>query len=1421
MKGAYFIMNYKKIVAVLAAIAIIGSSTYAVSDKLLFDNVLTVSAAATLRRNSTGSAVKSLQNNLIAMKYLKSGSATGKYDAATESAVKQFQTDYNLTADGVAGSKTLSLIEGLVNGTAKVFEVKSTLLNVRKTPSTNGQIIATVKKGQHFQVEEETADSDGTKWYRITTRSGAGYICSDYVVLNDSSSQRIEHIDESAKKGILKVTGSVLNVRKSASTSAKKLYTIKLGQTYYFTNMKTVNGDKWYYIKVNGKISGWVLGKWAVPIQTESEIKGVAKSGRLKVVVNILQVRASASTSAKRLYTTKLDEEYNYSNVKRINNIDWYYIKVNSKISGWVLGTMVSATPKGSESTTASTKATTTLPSSSDPNGGTLKVTVDQLNVRESTSTSSKKLFVAKRDQVYAYSKTKTAENTEWYYIKVNNSISGWVMGQYIKATPNPTVTQKTESTKATQTTKAAGASTVTVNVDALTVRENASTDSKKLFVAKRDQVYTYSKTKKVGSDTWYYIKVNNSISGWVIGKYVKATPAETASTAESTKATQTAKAAGSTVTVNVDALNVRESASTDSKKLFVAKRDQVYTYSKTKKVGSDTWYYIKVNNSISGWVIGKYVKVTPAETETTKAAESSTGTLTVTTDALNVRQSASTSSKKVSLVKKGQKYTYTKTQKVAGDTWYYIKVSSSVSGWINGKYVSTGTQTTAATKPTASEDDKSSDDSDSKGRLTVTAELLNVRSDADSNAKVVTTVKKDNTYSYTAVKTVKDVTWYYITVSDSVKGWINGSFTNLAAAPTQKPTTTTATKKTTTTTATTTKKTTTTTAKKTTTTTTATTKKPTTTTTKKTTPTVKAGEGKHVVIEANLLNVRIEPSATATVIGTVRKDKIYEYSKTKSAEGITWYYIKVSDVRWGWVMGTFVSEVEEKSVPQEESKTGTLTVTASVVNVRMGAGTNYEKVATVREGEKYPYVDVKDGWYRIKVASDKLGWIHGSFVKTDSSQKTTSSPASQGTTSAAGNTTSATEKTTTTTEKTTATTATTSASAEVTTTTAETTTTTSAPGDAVAAGSRTVLVGTVSVSGSLNIRKGAGTNYAIIGSVKNGAKLVIAEKGSKWHKVEYGSGYGYVLASYLKNVQSVTQDVPLSYASSYCYVDPGKSVNLARSVKSAVTYTSSDPENCPVDANGVATGKKAGLYTVTAKSGSAKASVCVVVLDAPNKNVPTFRISEAGAKFIAEWEGGGTVLPTGETVYYPYKDVSGFWTVGYGHAKTTAASKSWSESKAIAEFNADIEALIGKEYILTSEKPYLSEETAKMLLNADLNKGDYVKSINNWATRNGVVLNQNQFDALVSFCYNIGSSLWDSDSSKFYLKSAIIARRSGSAAVPDQIIEGFCRYHKSGGKAYKGLWYRRRNEAELFLTGDYAIDRENKFTLPTGVSWS
>ena len=59
--------------------------------------------------------IKSVQTMLKALKYY-SGEITGNVGSKTETAIKQFQKEYDLTADGVAGPQTIAKLESVYNG---------------------------------------------------------------------------------------------------------------------------------------------------------------------------------------------------------------------------------------------------------------------------------------------------------------------------------------------------------------------------------------------------------------------------------------------------------------------------------------------------------------------------------------------------------------------------------------------------------------------------------------------------------------------------------------------------------------------------------------------------------------------------------------------------------------------------------------------------------------------------------------------------------------------------------------------------------------------------------------------------------------------------------------------------------------------------------------------------------------------------------------------------------------------------------------------------------------------------------------------------------------------------------------------------------------------------------------------------------
>ena len=51
----------------------------------------------------------------------------------------------------------------------------------------------------------------------------------------------------------------------------------------------------------------------------------------------------------------------------------------------------------------------------------------------------------------------------------------------------------------------------------------------------------------------------------------------------------------------------------------------------------------------------------------------------------------------------------------------------------------------------------------------------------------------------------------------------------------------------------------------------------------------------------------------------------------------------------------------------------------------------------------------------------------------------------------------------------------------------------------------------------TVNVRAGAGTNTSKLGTLAHGASVSIVASNGDWYKIEYGTGYGYVLKSYVQ----------------------------------------------------------------------------------------------------------------------------------------------------------------------------------------------------------------------------------------------------------------------------------------------------------------
>jgi lysozyme len=127
------------------------------------------------------------------------------------------------------------------------------------------------------------------------------------------------------------------------------------------------------------------------------------------------------------------------------------------------------------------------------------------------------------------------------------------------------------------------------------------------------------------------------------------------------------------------------------------------------------------------------------------------------------------------------------------------------------------------------------------------------------------------------------------------------------------------------------------------------------------------------------------------------------------------------------------------------------------------------------------------------------------------------------------------------------------------------------------------------------------------------------------------------------------------------------------------------------------------------------------------------------------------------------YQDAAGKWTIGYGHTFGVYPGLVITESQADAFLQTDVQntATLVEKYIT-------------------------------------VPVNQNQFDALVSFTYNVGIV-------RFAGSTLLVKLNMGDY---DGAAQEFARWNEAGGIVLDGLVHRRAAERTLFLspiTGDAA----------------
>lgn len=274
------------------------------------------------------------------------------------------------------------------------------------------------------------------------------------------------------------VTVSALNVRSGPGTDTSIKGCLYEGDTVAILE----KGNGWLKVQLPNKTTGWVSDKY-IKIGTTSV------NTKIKCKVN-LNVRSGPGTN----YSIKTTVENGTIHKVIDKSNDWYKIQLSNGTIGWVYGYYVEEIKddvSNDSSSNNTSKPEDIIETEVNLNG---KVTSSvNLNVRRGPGINYSVKASLNPGQVVVL----LSQSNGWYKVKLSNGTIGWASSSYISKTDTY------------------GKSTANLNV-----RSGPGTNYSIKTVLKSGEIVIITKS----SNSWYQIKTNSNITGWVSSKYMNLT---------------------------------------------------------------------------------------------------------------------------------------------------------------------------------------------------------------------------------------------------------------------------------------------------------------------------------------------------------------------------------------------------------------------------------------------------------------------------------------------------------------------------------------------------------------------------------------------------------------------------------------------------------------------------------------------------------------------------------------------------------------------------------------------------------------------------------------------------------------------------------------------------------------------------------
>lgn len=605
-------------------------------------------------------------------------------------------------------------------------EITASGTNFRVAPSLSAGVIGKLNSGTVVTLLAIPDTIDENHWYQIRYNGQEGYIQSNFIRVLTAA---VTATPQPSVYGTVKLLYDSANLRDAPNGTTRALWQGK-GSTLSVAGVSQDKGGfTWYPVYygtdntiyyVRSDVVEYTAGSGVINTPTPTPASGSAYGYVITTAAGV-NLRLSAGGEVivqvpRNVVLTCIGAPVQTSGSSYL----WYYVRYNN-LAGYIRGDFVrvcdqNGNPLGEATAAPSDTATPVVYS------GYVKLTKTGVNLRVSPAGRSQGQYDIGLILPIAGA-TVSSGRYQWFCVRTPDGKTGYVRSDCavpcdlngnqvtVTPTPAPTTTTSISTYGYIQITKPSTNLRRTIGGE--TIHQLAKESVWPLIgtVITTNGVTWYpvsadGYTGFVRGDCAYKLSATQEAS-YLAGKGIpKETPAPTGSIQQT-----------SYVQTTLDYVNLRQTASRDSKSVAKVRTGTVLAFNATTTAGTSTWYRV-VYNSTEVWVLGRCVKVmTQAEYQewlnknpgaATPQPDAAKGYIVTTRDGVNIRATAN-GSRILTRVNKGTVLPYYAENIKAGSyTWYLIRLSNGTEGYIRSDMVSKsnnngGTLPTATPAPTGS----------------------------------------------------------------------------------------------------------------------------------------------------------------------------------------------------------------------------------------------------------------------------------------------------------------------------------------------------------------------------------------------------------------------------------------------------------------------------------------------------------------------------------------------------------------------------------------------------------------------------------------------------------------------------------------------------------------------------------------------